>query len=74
MEEVVLDCIGEVCPNPLVKAEKILNGLKKGDILIVQIDHICALKDIPEWGIKNGHNVEIREEKGEWEIIIEKVE
>lgn len=74
MKEVELDCLGEACPVPLVKAEKALEKLDIGDVLIVQIDHSCAMKNVPEWARTAGHNVEIEEvDDGEWEIIIEKV-
>jgi len=73
MKEVELDCLGEACPVPLVKAEKKLNEMEIGDVLIVQIDHSCAMKNVPEWARKEGHNVEIEEvDDGEWEVIIEK--
>ncbi len=73
-KEVELDCLGEACPVPLIKAEKAIAKLDAGDILIVQIDHSCAMKNLPEWGRKQGYNVEIEEvDDGEWEIFIEKV-
>ena len=73
MKEVELDCMGEACPVPLVKTEKALAKLDIGDILIVQIDHSCAMKNVPEWARDNGHNVEIEEiDDGEWEVVIEK--
>ncbi len=73
-KEVFLDCLGEACPIPLVKAEKALAKLSAGDVLIVEVDHSCAMKNVPEWAIKNGHNVEIEEvEDGQWNIFIEKV-
>ena len=73
MKEVVLDCLGEACPVPLVKTENALDKLENGDVLIVQVDHSCAMKNVPEWARKKGHNVEIEEvEDGEWEVIIEK--
>ncbi len=72
-KEVVLDCMGEACPVPLIKAEKALEKLDVADILIVQIDHSCAMKNVPEWARKQGHNVEIEEvDDGEWECVIEK--
>ena len=56
-----------------VKAEKALEKLSVGDVLIVQIDHSCAMKNVPEWARKNGHNVELEEvDDGEWECFIEK--
>ncbi len=73
-KEVTLDCMGEACPVPLIKTEKALEKLEAGDVLIVQIDHSCAMKNVPEWARKQGHNVEIEEvDDGEWEIFIEKV-
>jgi len=73
-KEVTLDCMGEACPVPLIKTEKALEKMEKGDVLIVQIDHSCAMKNVPEWARKQGHNVEIEEvDDGEWELFIEKV-
>ena len=73
MKELTLDCLGEACPVPLMKTEKKLNTMDIGDILIVQIDHSCAMKNVPEWARTHGHNVEIEEVgDGEWEIVIEK--
>ena len=73
MKEVILDCLGEACPIPLVKSENDMKELASGDVLIVQIDHSCAMKNVPEWARKEGHNVEIEEvDDGEWEVIIEK--
>jgi TusA-related sulfurtransferase len=72
-KEVVLDCLGEACPVPLIKTEKELEKLESGDVLIVQLDHSCAMKNVPEWARKQGHDVEIEEvDDGEWECIIEK--
>ena len=72
-KEYELDCMGEACPIPLVKAEKKIKELEIGDVLIVLIDHSCAMKNVPEWARKEGHNVEIEEiDDGEWECIIEK--
>lgn len=73
MAEYRLDCMGEACPVPLIKTQKKLAELKIGDMLIVEIDHSCAMKNVPEWARKEGHNVDIEEtSEGEWEIYIEK--
>ncbi len=73
MKEVELDCLGEACPVPLIKTQKAMEGLDVGDVLIVKIDHSCAMKNVPEWARKEGHNVEIEEvDDGEWECVIEK--
>jgi len=53
--------------------QKQMEKMAVGDVLIAQIDHSCAMKNIPEWARNNGHNVEIEEvDDGEWEIVIEK--
>lgn len=73
MTEKTLDCLGEACPVPLIRTQKALAELTAGDVLIVDIDHSCAMKNIPEWADKEGHNFEIEEvEPGHWEIVIEK--
>lgn len=73
MAEYRLDCMGEACPVPLIKTQKKLATLKVGDTLIVEIDHSCAMKNVPEWARKEGHNVDIEEtSEGEWEVYIEK--
>ena len=39
MKELVLDCLGEACPVPILKSEKAIEELEVGDLLIVQIDY-----------------------------------
>jgi tRNA 2-thiouridine synthesizing protein A len=73
MAEKMLDCLGEACPVPLIRTQKAINELAVGDVLVVAIDHSCAMKNIPEWAGKEGHNYEIEEvSEGQWEIVIEK--
>lgn len=73
MAEYRLDCLGEACPVPLIKTQKKMEQLKVGDTLVVEIDHSCAMKNVPEWARKVGHNVEIEEvDDGQWEVYIEK--
>jgi len=73
MAEYTLDCLGEACPVPLIKVEKKMNELQVGDMLVVSIDHSCAMKNVPEWARTHGHNVDIEEvDDGEWEVFIEK--
>jgi TusA-related sulfurtransferase len=73
MTEKKLDCLGEACPIPIVKTEKAIVELSVGDLLIVEINHSCAMKNLPEWARDAGHNVEIEEvDDGQWEVYIEK--
>ncbi len=73
MAELRLDCLGEACPVPLIKTQKKMDNMKVGEFGIVEIDHSCAMKNIPEWARKEGHNVDIEEvDDGQWEVYIEK--
>ncbi len=68
-----LDCIGEPCPLPLMKVEDKIKKLKSGEVLCVEVDHTCAMTNVPEWARKKGYKVEIEEVIfGEWEIKITK--
>lgn len=72
-KEIRLDCLGEACPVPLIKTQKKIVDVAVGDTLIVEVDHSCAIKNVPEWARKEGYNCEIDEvDDGQWEIIIEK--
>ena len=74
MAEVVLDCLGEACPVPLIKTQQALEKMEIDDLLIVEIDHSCAMKNVPDWARSVGHSVEIEETgEGEWNIIIQKM-
>jgi TusA-related sulfurtransferase len=73
MKEHFLDCLGEACPVPLIKAQKELGDMPAGDVLRVNVDHTCAVKNIPDWARSRGCHVEIEETgEGEWDIVIEK--
>ena len=61
MAERYLDCLGEACPVPLMKTQKELDSMQKGDILVVGIDHTCAMKNVPDWARSQGYNVDIDE-------------
>jgi len=74
MAEKSLDCLGEACPIPLVKAQKEMESMAVNDVLIVNVDHSCAMKNLPDWARSAGHAVEIEEVgEGEWDIIIQKL-
>ena len=64
---------GRGLPCTLMKTQKEIEKLGVGDVLIVNIDHSCAMKNIPEWARNQGYNVEVEEvDDGEWEVVIEK--
>lgn len=74
MAEITLDCLGEACPIPLIKTQKAMEKMAINDVIIVEIDHSCAMKNVPDWARSAGHAVEIEEVgEGEWNIYIQKM-
>lgn len=70
-----LDTQGEICPYPLVMAQREMKKLKRGEVLIVVSDYPLSAENIPRWAQEQGHKV-LRVEKvgpARWEIEIEKV-
>jgi tRNA 2-thiouridine synthesizing protein A len=70
-----LDVLGRVCPHPLVMTKKALEKLPSGAILKVLTDSPPAAEDsLPRFCEKQGYKFESvkNEEKGFWEIYIQK--
>lgn len=70
-----LDCLGEICPVPLLKVQEQVSQMTAGDTLTVSVDYSCAMKNIPDWAESEGHKVEVETAgNGEWKITIIKTE
>ena len=69
-----LDTRGEICPYPLIMAQREIKKLKPGETLIVVSDYPLAAENIPRWAQEAGHKVLRVEKVGNalWEIEIEK--
>lgn len=70
-----LDVMGRVCPYPLVLSKKTMEKMSAGQVLKVLSDAPASAEDsIPRWAEKQGYGFESvkYEEKGMWEIFIEK--
>lgn len=69
-----LDTQGEICPYPLIMAQREIKKLAPGEILIVVSDYPLAAENIPRWAQEAGHKVRRVEKVGNalWEIEIEK--
>ena len=73
MKERLLDCLSEACFIFFFILQNKLETVEVGDVVIVNVDHSCAIKNIPEGGRKVGYNVEVEEiDEGEWNIFVEK--
>lgn len=69
-----LDTRGEICPYPLIMAQREIKKLKPGETLVVVSDYPLAAENIPRWAQEAGHKVVRVEKVGDalWEIEIEK--
>lgn len=68
-----IDCIGELCPIPLLRAVQELKKMNPKDILVLHCDHSCVAIDIEKWAKKKDYPIQCIElSAGEWEVYIEK--
>ncbi|HSF91624.1 MAG TPA: sulfurtransferase TusA family protein [Paracoccaceae bacterium] len=52
-----LDAIGLLCPLPVLKARKRLQGLKSGQVLRMLADDPAAVIDVPHFCAEQGHQL-----------------
>ena len=71
-----VDARGEICPYPLLMAQKGMKGIKPGERLLVRVDYPKSSEDIPRWAEDAGHKVVTLEKRddSEWEIVLQKGE
>ena len=68
-----LDCLGDMCPIPILKLKQCEKMTKKGDQVKLITDHSCVLESITEYCNKKNFHLSILEPmNGIWEITIEK--
>jgi TusA-related sulfurtransferase len=59
----VLNCIGQSCPEPLIKTRYTLENMEKGDMLKILVDDPASEGDIRNLLAKRGHKLA----KFEWD-------
>ncbi len=52
-----LDCLGLMCPAPIVKLSKKIKQMESGKILELLADDEGALEDVPAWCRKTGNEL-----------------
>jgi tRNA 2-thiouridine synthesizing protein A len=57
-----LDAIGLLCPLPVLKARKRLQGIAPGEVLVLMTDDPAAVVDVPHFCAEAGHVLEGHEE------------
>lgn len=66
-----IDCLGDMCPVPLLKAEKALKTLPSGETVKLITDHSCVHQNILNHFKKKKFHIENEEViNGVWEIFI----
>ena len=71
---IVLDCLGDICPLPVLKTQKALQNLKSGEIIKVITDHTAAHRNIYEHFGQSGLEIkDVEVIDGVWEIFITRV-
>lgn len=68
-----LDCFGDFCPVPLLKAQNAVKDLAFGDSLMLVTDHSCVVESINDYFQARKYTTLIDEVlNGVWEITITK--
>lgn len=68
-----LDCLGEMCPVPIIRIKQALKTTKPNDSFLVITDHSCVLESISNYFNTSKIKIEPNEVmNGVWEILITK--
>jgi len=71
--DVVLDCTGLFCPEPIFRTRVALDGMERGQVLEVTADDPAAEEDLKRLAKRLGHEVlEVRKDAGVVTILIRK--
>lgn len=70
---ITIDCLGEVCPVPVMMLKKHHQAVLAGESIMLVTDHSCARTSITDYCRTSGFQCTIEEVmNGVWEIRIEK--
>jgi len=68
-----IDCLGEICPVPIIRIKQNLKSMKPGESFMVITDHSCTQQKVLDFFEKTSYTVDIEEViNGVWEIVITK--
>jgi TusA-related sulfurtransferase len=69
-----IDCFGDFCPVPLLKARKEVDQLGSGDSFMLVTDHSCVVESINDHFHASKYDLDVYEAiNGVWEITITKL-
>ncbi len=73
MADIMVDCIGQTCPVPLVETRKAIRKASEGDVIQVTGTHPSSKKEIPMAAEAMGLEVlDIKEDGDRWTIRIKR--
>lgn len=65
-----LDAVGLLCPLPVLKARKRLQGMTSGAVLRVLADDPAAVVDIPHFCAEAGHSLVAQTDEGAAQVYL----
>lgn len=68
-----IDCFGDYCPVPLIKAQRELEALSEGESFMMVTDHSCVIESLEDFFKAREHKYSYETEEvinGVWEITI----
>lgn len=68
-----IDCVGEICPVPVVKAKIQYKKLKPGESVTVITDHSCTSQGMKDAFQQYNCHIIVEEDMGIWFISIRKI-
>jgi len=70
-ETIKIDCLGDICPAPVMKLMKKEGELSKGKTIMLVTDHSCVSESLKNYCKSHHYTVEILEPvNGVWEFYI----
>ncbi|WP_026894991.1 sulfurtransferase TusA family protein [Clostridiisalibacter paucivorans] len=68
-----VDCMGDICPVPIIKTKQAIKTMNSGDKIMVISDHSCSVESIKDLFKNKNYILNIEEViNGVWEITIKK--
>lgn len=65
-----LDCVGLLCPQPLLQTREAMDGLTAGQVLEVLADDPAAEEDLRRFAKRAGHEVVLVEDRGDHKRLL----
>jgi TusA-related sulfurtransferase len=66
-----IDCLGEICPVPVMKLQAVMDSIQKGEDYLLVTDHSCTISNLESFCKANKLSYQLDEVmNGVWEITI----